>query len=391
MKERDSGLVVPDKPRPITANDLLADNKSPRAQEYNAGWYERREKGEFWLEWGCGDARFILLWKNAYHLRTITSGGQRTPYLALLTNHSIQAIGIGVHYDKEETEAHPGEPPRGCGGLGLKAALDRGESIDTSNGVAHFADRYIWSQDPVMQCITSASITARLSGKPVIAYAQDHLSGTVKPLATFSRSGRDVVTAVPLDFMLPGRYDPKRIYEHGIPELVQGETPDEYHDYLSEKKAEASILLQLYGEQLRNMQKVQNPDLVVLSSSARPFRIKYPSIGERLGSKFQVSLPRERIDETRIRVRKEDIQDAINQLHYPVSTHLKNHGDPSLPFGRDFNIFIEVEEWERGMELYNELRATDWIGEWLKFPEHKIIIGQVNNGVVQQIAEILHS
>lgn len=390
LRETDQGLLVPEKPKLITAENLVTDNQSPRARELNAGWEERREANELWLEWGCGDARFLLLYKNAYHLRTIASSGQRSPYMELLKNSAIRAVGIGVHYDKEETDKHPGEPPQGCGGLGLKAALNRGEDIDTSNGVAHFTDRYIWSADPLIQLLISASIIARLSGKPVIAYAQNHLDGSIQVAGTFLDGGIENKMAIPLDYMLPGRYNPQRIYENGIPELsIDRVFDNEYFgDYLKEKIAENVSLKERYGEKLRGMQKVQNPDLIVLSSSARPFKIKYPLIGNRLGSKFQVSLPRERIDGRKIRIRKEDIWDAMNQLHYPISEHLKNHGKPNLPFNNDFNLYIEVEEWERGIELNNELREMPWIQDWLQFPEHKIIVGQVNDGIVEEIAEL---
>lgn len=376
-------------PRIITAESLLADNQSFWARELNAQWEEKKEKGELWLEWGCGDARFILLYRNAYHLRTITSAGRRMPYRELLRNPATQAIGIGVHYDGEETKDHPGEPPRGCGGLGLKAALLRGEAIDTSNGVGQFAERHIWSEDPIIQALISASITARLSQKPVIAYAQDHLDGTLKVVATFLNGGIDTTSAVPWDLVLPGRYNPQRLYANGIPELPLERVPEDFEDYLKEKGILSNVLAQTYKGDLRGMQKVQNRvDLVVLSSSARPFRLKYPRTGERLGGKFQISLPRERIEGRKIRIRKEDMQDAINQLHYPISEHLKHHGKGELAFGNDFNLYIETEEWERGLELCAQLRELDWIQDWLQFPEHKIIVGQENDGVVEEIAEL---
>src|SRR3989344_9098521 len=308
----------------VTADNLWLDNHSPEANETRAAFDERTARGQLTGLDGCADPR---MWTPGdISVRNIA--GALVPPSLVVSGKAINIWNSASHFDGETVEE--GVMPKGCGGLATKAAL--GDRHIETPGIQRYASRIILHQDPIIQAIRTAEAIAALSGKPTLATAQDHLTLRLYPLAYFIfEDGEELSrSAVPRRYLNVDNYDPKIIYANGIPFLKPENVPDVFQELLDRNRQQARDTLSRYPD-LRDMQKVINPRIILLTTEIRSARVKYPTISSVPGSMFKIHLPREKVGSSVV-VSRRNLESAIDQLNYPVPHSITNQDDPAKPF-----------------------------------------------------------
>lgn len=367
--ERDSIEVTPD--------SLLADNHSDMSIKLTQDWRDNRDSGNLIIEEPCSDARPPEAQpQNITRLPSIAASGSIEPYFNIYTGPQSKAVIIKPHYSKFLFV--PGQIPRGCGGNGAKEQMLNGKTVEGDIG-AYIAT--LPHMDPLINALYKAQNIASLIDKPVLATAQDHISGEIKPFAWFQKTSKGTVefdSAVPLNMLFANNYDPARIYEMGIPELKRGKLPEIFQSRLAEYDA--------YNEQLHRdypnfeeEQKVQNPKTIAFSTNIKPLKIRYPKIFGLPGSVFELRFGRERQD-GEDSIIESSLHEALNQAHYAISHSVAHHEDDTQDFSKTNRIMIETSDIDLSTDLACELAEKPWMKEWMELPNHRILVAQARGG-----------
>lgn len=364
----------------VSADFLWEDNHSAKADENRALFDEKTAKGELLALDGCSDSR---LWTPG-DVTVRNVAGALAPHPLVVSGKAIRVWNSASHFDGETVEE--GVTPRGCGGLATKEALGN-RRIETP-GVQRYASESIPHKDPLIQAIRTAEAIAAMSGKPTLATAQDHLTLRVYPLAYFIfEEGEELSrSAVPRRYLNVDNYDPKIIYANGIPFLKPENVPDVFQELLERNRQQARDTLSRYPD-LRDMQKVINPRIILLTTDIRSARVKYPTISSVPGSMFKIHLPREKVG-TSVVVSRRNLESAIDQLNYPVPHSVTNQDDPAKPFHNTDTIIVETGHMPESRRIANRIARIGWGKNWLGLPGRRIVSVQANDGIVNDIEEL---
>lgn len=347
----------------ISTESLMDDNRGQEARDRLYEWEEAKKNSDLYAIWACSDSRLVLPYRNSVHIYSITAGGPRSPFFAVLGDSRIKANLIVNHHDGDE--AIPGQSPGGCGGR--KAKLSQVNGGTDHSGIGKFISEHVWTSDLMGQSFVAGAFTAYRSGKPTLAVTQDHLDLTMYPLLVFQDSGKNAVAEVPLHFLMAEQYFPDMIYERGIPVLVAEKIPTVFTDGL-EQNAEQSIELNRKYRELRQMQKDQNSRLLVMSADIRPLAVRYPETTEIPGAVFRISIPQQTIDGA-VRIEEEHLVTAFQQADYPIG-HFTNLD----------TILIETRSLEKSASVGKVLAEQELIKNWLQDRNHHILVAQVRRG-----------
>ncbi len=135
----------------------------------------------------------------------------------------------------------------------------------------------------------------------------------------------------------------------------------------------------------RKMQKVQNPKVVALSTGIRPLAVTYPEIFSDPNTVFQLSVARDRIDDTSIYISDEILETTFNQAEYPLTHAVAHYGSDEKPFSKTNSVLIETPYFDQSESLAAKLSEKAWMKNWLSLPNHQIIVAQKKAGIVSQI------
>lgn len=361
---------------------LTRDNReSEDAKVRRSLWEEARAKGELIAVYRCSDARIKPPGLEAISWGSISAS--EAPTRKLASNRGIKASLVLAHFDSEIL-ATTGFPD-GCGGLGVKRAI-KGERHE--KGVKKYVSEKIKSDDAVVSAVDSAIKIAKLSGKPVLAALQDHLTLNIFSVGYFDQEGRTIADIEVLSAVADKEnYDRKDLYKEGeLPLIAELALPDVFTELLMKNREEVAEIVSKYPH-LVELQKVQKPRMVMLSTDIRSTRVRYPHYSSVPGSIFKVNVPREKTEGNPV-IKAEDLENSLDELEYPLSESVHHHKDKEKPFSNTDRLIIETGSMALSRSLENSLRNRDWYQDWLKLDGRKTILIQTNQGIVNDADEV---
>lgn len=377
-EQRRLGNETMQKENMITPQSLLKDNHSIETEKLRKAWQENRKKGQLTAFFTCGDARTLTpLPESSMSIRSIATGGLKDSYGNLVNNRGVKQIVVLDHHDGDT--AKPGQRPNGCGGLAAKEQANGHKDNKVKEGIAEYIEREVKHPDVIIQALLEAEEIAMQTQKPVMAATQDHLTEMIFPIAIFIEGGLQKFTAIHLNDIAGNLYDPTRLYANGIPVLPDNLIPENFKQLLDANRKNVALLAKRYPD-LKQKQKVQNPQMVVLSTDIRSMRIRYPQTSQLPGSLFKLNIPRKK-EGSHTSINSKDLVRTLNQAQYPIEHALENFGDPTKPFYQTNTLFVETGEINLSRRLAQEAIRKPWMKEWLRLPNHQIIIAETKAGV----------
>lgn len=362
----------------ITKIDLFNDNHSEEAGKAREIWNEKRKEGKLRGFARCSDARLKTVGES---ISVGSVAAVANPIPSVVSDRSLESLTALSHIDGDEII--PGKMPTGCGG---HEAKERIGDTPQQEGIGRWISGMA-SKDPAIQAIVTAEKLAYASdGKPVLAAIQDHLNYTIYPVAFFQLDKGQMrsISSVRNEDIL--KHNPKRIYENGIPTIDEGHLPDVLAEMLEDNRREAQSILAKYPD-LKRLQKVLRPRMILFSTDIRSVRVKYPKTSLPPGSVFKVHIPTEKISDGYRRIDESALTDSLNQLEYPIDHAVKNHEDTTLPFSNTDRVIIETGDFDLSISLAKEALKKPWMKKWLRLNDRRILVVQTNSGVVNVIDE----
>ncbi|MBI2031966.1 MAG: hypothetical protein HYT08_05110 [Candidatus Levybacteria bacterium] len=370
----------------ITIEGLLQDNHSSAAKKRIRTWFETKDAGELDKLRICGDSRVIPPNPDKEIIVNYIAGGSTPePASGIVNNPGVKSAIIMTHFDGETATLK--KPPKGCAGLAAKEVqIQNGKS---NQKLDNYVEKHIWHPDPVVQAVISAEELACETEKPVLAATQDHRDGSIFPLAVMYPWNKSVITVAPrrIKKMLHGRrYIPEELYEEGIP-TIDVDEGFKFYDFLEESKRRVLELKDAYPD-LYEGSRVQNPSLIAWSTCVVSFQTRFPIIGDRPGTVFQVFVSRTKDDLDNLKISPEDLQSSLEQMEFPVKASLENHAQSRKSFASTNTILIDTEHFAHSVALaLRFVRKERSIPRWLELPNHKILVSETTEGVITRIEE----
>lgn len=361
----------------ITPELLMADNQSEKARTLSIEWENNSDSKKLWGIVTCGDARIMTPCPDKIiSVRSIATAG--TVEKRVLGDESVESIIVMSHVDGDTIEN--GKRPRGCGGLGAKEEALNGDREEATEGIQYYINNAIEHPDPVIQTLISAREIRDVAGKPTLAVIQNHRTGKIYPFAALLE--RDNIFSRELDWLkLSSGYNEAEIYARGVPILNEAALAQTFREFLDASKEHMSDMLLAYPN-LKDMQKVQNPRMVVLSSKLPSIRVRYPKTTDFPGLVFKLFLSREKEKTTgKINITPAAQKEIIAQAQYPLQHAVENFGKPDQPFSKTDRVLIETSDINVSRSLAAELARKPWMKEWLTLPDHRILIIQNIEGI----------
>lgn len=357
---------------------LYEANHSEEADRRSLAWEKNKAEGKLWLVVACGDARIMIpMPEKIESLRSIAIGGERVS--EILESNGNQLSIVISHIDGDTII--PRKMPTGCGGHAEKINSLKEMKGEKPKGLHHYVEARV-HPDPIIQAFRTARDIRNKSKKPSLAVIQDHRTGEIYPLAAFLADHQ--ITPIELD-EIDSKYDEARIYEKGIPKLKDTVIPDVFAEFLSASRDQYRKMLDQHP-QLKEMQRIQNPRMIVVSTKLPSLRIRYPEIADALGIAFKLHLPRYK-EAGKTLFKPESVEELISQIQYPIEHAIKNCNQPDQPFSQTDRVLIETSDINASNVFAARLVREDWMKKWLSLPDHQLIVIQNLRGISNIIEE----
>lgn len=373
----------------ITPESLEKDNNSNEVKNYLERWQEGLTVQNITVVLGCSEPRLILPRIGIAKIRSIGAAALPELYDSVLNEtFNPRAIIVMAHHDGETVR--PGEMPKGCGGLGVKAMQEHHEEEHEHEKLeysAGYVDKFIVHSDPFIHGIYTGHEIAERSRRPTLVVTEDHRTGELFPLTSFIPFGqRDLIvrSAIPMRSGFAGRYNPQEIYKNGIPHLTGDEIPNEFNVFM---KRHALFVQKVKdaNPDLYEIQKVINPSVVALTTEIRSIHARFPTLlGTTPNTIFTVTVPRnthKSKDSYVLDVK--GMKRAFDQTHYAFAHALEHKGDPKLSFAKLYNqgtLLMEGDNLEQLDEVAKYALGLPYIKEWAGINGNKIILMETNKG-----------
>lgn len=362
----------------IAPDSLRTDNQSKEADSLRSEYERYAANGELIGEEACGDARTILpLPQKAVPIRSISTAGLKD--YAIFRDPKIGLAVAITHFSGDTLKV--GKMPTGCGGLGAKQSVEGLKD----EGIGYYVKNNIVHPDPIVQALVTARRIFRESGKPTLAAVQDHLTTKLYPVAVFL-TPIDYKSSVDL-VELAIKYDPNSIYAGLIPTLKDSDIPEAFREFLDAANAQMKGLLVNYSN-FKEVERVQNPRMVVLSTEPRSMRVRYPQTASRPGIAFKLHLPRERLGSGKISIKQNVLRDVVNQAEYPFVHASEHFGDPNKDFSKTDIFLVETGDIDLSNQIATRISEEEWMKKWLSQNSHQIWIAQTQEGITSRIETI---
>lgn len=347
----------------LTARAFIEDNASPLAQNNRDIWIQRRRNGKLKGKKKCADARMVTV--EDVTVRSIAGADETSP--GIIADPDVEAWGFYSHF---------GEGLKGCGGLGARESLIQPPLTDFDRYIARIAHH-----DFLIQSLLSAEEIAEISGKPVLAAAQDHLDLTIYPLGFFYTSRGRVRYESPIKIkdIADGQYNPEKLYANGIPTIPESELPDVLLEMLDNDQRKTQEIRNKYTT-LRDMQRVQKPRIIFVTTDIRPLSVKYPNLSGIPGSIFKVHLARTKIDGV-YELDSKLIRSGVAQIEYPFGHAVEHNGHEEESFSTVDTMVVETGDLGSGEKLWDAAEAQSPIREWTRIGNKKVILLQSAGGI----------
>ncbi len=366
----------------ITPESLFHDNHSLLAESRRNAYIEARKNGKLRGFVRCSDARSKTIGISAISIGNIAAADIPSP--AIASDRGLESLTALSHIDGDTIAV--GQMPTGCGGLAAKGAENNFNPQE--EGIGRYISNKVAHKDPVVQAVITAQELAYLSDdKPVLAATHNHLDDTIYPIAFYQLVDsqlKSVSSVRNLDVM---KYNPQRIYENGFPTIEESSLPDSLATILEESRREAAEIFSKYPD-LKSLQKVQRPRIVLLSTEIRSGRIIFPDIGSIPGSIFKVHVAREKTAGG-IDVSEEVLLNSLRQLEYPFSNAVKSNGDQAMPFSNTDRLIISTADIDLSTRLGKAALERPVVKRWKNSsPDNRIIVIQANSGIINVADEL---
>lgn len=391
------GVAPEVRPR-ITPDDLVRDGSSEETRRFAATWKEFHSAQDLTAIVACSDARvfFNPYGRGIFAYKAIAAAvpDQLIGEAGILSkNFGTRSVVVMAHHAGSSVQ--PGKRPEGCGGRAEKARMrlmgNEGQ-VGTGEGAAVFVDQRVVHEDPIITAYFHAYKIAEGAGVPALGVTEAHETGDLSVLIAAiptSRGGVELISDISLSQILEGQYREAEVYEHGIPALDTDRIPDEFKPFLNRHRDYAADMRNRHPN-FAETQRVQNPDTVLFTSVIRPSRGRLPEIAGSWANRiFAITVPRD-VSKSKIDVSFEGLQDASNELHYPLTQAKESQGNTGVPFSSLFNggtVIFETKHMEHSIRLANDLlRERTWFREWAGRGENRIIVAQTTKGMVDKAA-----
>jgi hypothetical protein len=201
------------------------------------------------------------------------------------------------------------------------------------------------------------------------------------------RGGIEIISDISLSKILEGQYREEELYEYGIPALGEDRIPEEFQSFLIRHKDYAAEMLRRHPD-FPETQRVQNPDTVLFTSVIRPTRGRLPNIaGTKANKIFAITVPRD-VSVSSFDVSFEGLQDASDELEYPLSQAELSQGQQGMPFSSLYNggtVIFETKHMEHSKRLAQGLlEEREWFEKWAERDGNRIIVVQTRKGLVEE-------
>ncbi len=362
----------------IDAQTLFNDNHSEQALLALEQFNEARAEGDLDANVGCSDARVkSLRRRSAFSVRNIAAS--QAPVGRLAADRGVGRWLINTHFSS--ATLFDRKMPTGCGGLAAKGNIQSVEGTEIEAFVRQIPDK-----DAFVTSIRTAEKVADLSGKPTAAFAMDHLTHDVFPIAYFKKNGRTLTRVSAMRDYDIADYDPARIYAEGLPTLDERDLPDEFQEIIELNKKDQQEELMRYPD-LTTRQEVQKPRMIIFTTDIRSIGVKFPRLAAIPGSMFKINVPRYKTIED-APVQKEALDMAFRQLWYPIHYAPQNFDVPEKQFSNTDTLIIETGALGLSRSIWEEVEGRRWMREWTALPNRKVILLQSNAGKINNASEI---
>jgi hypothetical protein len=338
---------------------LYLDNHSYRAVQAARRWDKAVASGDRPWIITCCDARVIL--PESRVIPSIAAGQDHERYVNLMN----QTPGLVLTHFDGSTLRDNGLPS-GCGGQDARRSMS---SSDECNGALESFIAGVAHYDPIINAVQTAQELKTSVSTPIVAAAQDHLTGETFPLAVFA-------------------HDTQVIHPHISPDYL----PRVVGKALLELDERVKTVIQYLGQYeeaptLEQYQKVQNPHTIRLTSSPRPASVLYPNVFTDLPNQvFTVHAPYPPEDTA---LSLETINAMVAQAQYPITHALEHWEDPAKSFSRLRNMIIELRNAQDIQNLYDALYDDQVVGGWMQRPGI-VVCGIVKNKGSIRVADRLY-
>lgn len=366
----------------VTPENLFEDNQSEYAKDLRVEWRENRVRGNLVVIDKCSDARsFETSPENSVVIPSIAASGPIESFSRVYNDNRSRLIVEMSHFYIPSFEL--GKNPEGCGGRSAKAMhIQNGEDPEREGDIDKFVRENVPHSDVVINSLFRASLIAQTTNeKLVAAVAQDHSSGAYYVIGFVEKlpSGASrTVSAVPSHMLFENTYNPEQIYKEGLPYIQRQEMPEELQELMEANDKKVQQLFLEFPDYAKT-QGIQNPSTLIMSTSTKPIRTRFPNTFGLPGSFFEIRFGRKKIDDNEL-VDPKSLSAALNQAHYPIAHSTENHENKTKDFSRLGNILIDTGDIDLSLNLACELSEKPWMREWMKYPEHKIIVSQSRGG-----------
>lgn len=365
--------------RIMTPEFLMLENASALVESNISKYLAAKANGNLMVIDTCADARVAPgVFLNSYEhalLGSIAGGTPRGDLKSIINSPFAKQILILGHHDGDTVLEN--SSPQGCGGLHEKHNLCNGHCQKTpeTEGLYNFVDKYTRYSDVLAQSYDKARYTASLTDKPVMSATVDHLTGKIYPIAVFSKSGRQVMAAIPIDKIESNLQNFGRVsnYENGIiPTLKIEDLPNNFAELIENNSKQVEYLFNTIPN-FSLSQKNQNPHTVCASSVLMPLANRYPETYRNPNTHFKVFLP-QNIDGGK-RYDENKLVPILEQLKYPLLNAIKNSKNGGN-FSTVRNIMIETSNIGASESICQFLLNDSVVKRWI----------QINNGEVGILA-----
>lgn len=390
------GLQIPVRERlhfpqyEINAQYLLKENNAPLAQSRLKEWYKAKANGELTTVWFCDDARllasFALGTFNILPIRTIAAAGDPKPFRYMIDHPSVQQGVVLGHYDSDLQM--PGEILRGCGGEGVKMSRISVTKMGPRDEAPGFVDRHIDSPDVVYQTLKSAWRIAQLSkdGKPILAGLWDSATYQIIPIGFFNKRGKEYAGIIPFNELK--NKQTQLITPETLLQISEDILPQEMRKLLMRNQQLCKEYAEsVFFKQFKESQKVQDPPLVMITTSAVPIGVRYPGL-HRPNTVFKIALPYEKSENSggSFSLNAEEVNKVIAQAHYPIGESIE--AQKGHPFYNTKTLLIETPNIAASQEIVKKLVRKDWFMKWIQEKGGKVIIAEKHSGKISQIHDL---
>lgn len=384
MSNIERGILPPREPLQVTPDLLMEANASPLSQERIAAYKSAKAGGELVLFKLCADARSgpsLFNYDAAAVDRSIAASVSPTEYGEAIRHHGVGAIVIAPHFDGVKSEDQGFF--NGCGGQdafrGLHGHEPNKDGIPDPD-VAQYLRQNISSENPFVQAFRLKDQVMRQflkqgeeeHFKPIMLGAIDHRTGLFIPVWFSGRDerGRYVTTSTLQSHHIQ---NPQFITPDNVRQFDPEELPETFREVLVNNKRFVSN-----HPELTESQRIQNPDVIVVTTALMPLRNRYANLFDTPNTVFVVGAPASANAAGNGELHVTDPGLILDQVSYPVEHALKAY-EAESPFKDTRTILFETGSMAESMILAEEFTQKPWAYDW-RNEGGQIIVAETRSG-----------